>query len=293
MEVVIEALAKREIAWYKKICEAFSELPELSLSYERLVILFMDSTTTRQTFNQKLSQYLGTRCDQTVPSMANATALKGIGVIAVRIDDLSQKSKPFRHFAILEEFCHLLDYKGDSTPLSSMFWEFIKKFSQVEDHKFAELVAKELNGHFNHFNVNKLLMRHNFNEWMDFRRTHYGKQHRQKIGPFYEKITSTHNQKQSLAIFITEIVKVISFSRAVESFVAENEGLTKKKKRRLETIVESSEKTILFMEEYARTLDPRIEGTSAFLSQDSFASKDKFFEKVTQFWIRHNLIRAE
>ena len=156
LKIIYESLTKREVSWYKRTCELFSKFPELTQNYDLLVILFVGNLTPLNVYNQKLSQYFGVRRKQELPKNARATARKGIGTITVRVDVLDQKSKAYCEFIILEEFCHLLDYKGDATPQEKAFWAFRNKYKQVEDHKFAEKVVRELNSHFNHFNVKSL-----------------------------------------------------------------------------------------------------------------------------------------
>lgn len=230
------------------------------------------------TYNQKLSHYIGIQSSLGLPPKARATALKGVAVITIRVDELNEKSNDYIEFIILEEFCHLLDYKGNATPKSNEFWEFTNKYKQTEEPKFVEVVVSELNSHFNHYNVNLFLMKYGFEKWIKYRHAHYGKQHQQKFHKFYDRILVTHSQKQSSAIMITEMLKVISFLRAVESYMKENEGLLGVKTRnKLQGIVSSVETTVSLMEEYAQSLDPSITNILTLFSDDKFIEKGVFF----------------
>jgi hypothetical protein len=212
-------------------------------------------------------------------------ANKGKGAITIRVDNLERNSKAFREFVILEEFCHILDYKGDSAPRSVEFWRFRNEYVKTEeDDNFVRQVTEGLNKAFNHFNVNRLLMKKDFRKWVSFRKNHYGKQHRQKAESFYKDIISRFNQKRSLAILITEIVKMISFLEAVESFIDENKDLDRKRKEIIEKLMVSIKKTISNFEEYAEGMDSRAHDLSSQFLTDQFADKDLFFKNVSQLW---------
>lgn len=226
-----------------------------------------------------------------LPPQAIAFARNRIGVITLRIDVLNQKSRPFCEVTLLEEFYHLIDYKGDSTPQEKEFWTFSDRYSLTEDRKFVLKVVAELNSHFNHYNINKFMMKYDLTRWLDYKRTYYGKEFRQRLENFYTDITSKYSQKKCSAILITETVKVISFSRAIESFIQENESFDENVRQILNEIRTSNGITILEIEQYTTRQLPKAKNSLVFFSLDSFTSKNIFFNKICQFWSMLDLIK--
>lgn len=219
------------------------------------MVLFVGLRTTDEDYKQTVSPYPEFQGYRMNNKKAQAGANQGIAIIGVNIDELNKKSGEYREFVILEEFCHLLDDQGDSKPKEKEFWDFVGEYSKSENDRFAMKVAHELNSHFNHYNVNKLLMVADFEKWLKYRNAQYGKQLKQRTKGFYNKITELYPQKQCIAIFLAEMVKVISFMRAVESYINENKAtIGRKKKEKLEQIVVSTKNTIDFLKKYAEQL---------------------------------------
>ena len=217
-------------------------------------------------------------------------AIQGIGLIGLNVDELKEKSKDYQEFVILEEFCHLLDDKGDSRPNNSQR-VFIQDCSKQQKFQNVNLtnLAHSLSDNFVHYDVNKLLMKFDFEKWIKYRKGQYDKQLRQRTPDYYETV-SNFTKEQGSVIMITQMLMVISFVRAVESFLSENNAiLGRKSKLKLQQIVSSHYKTIYLLQKYTERLGiVKIDILNLF-SNDIFADETLYFEAINKLLIESKL----
>ena len=205
------------------------------------------------------------------------------GAIAINTDDLMNKTVENCEFIILEEFCHLLDYAADDFTQSSQFLSFSNDYSKHVDSHFSSKISEQLEFHYNHYYVNKLLLFFDVEKWIQFKSSQYGPSSKAQLSRLFAEIKATKPAKHCLAIITTEILHALCFTRSVESFLAYAE-LSEEQKQQLMASRNKAIETIRFAEQNARTLDKSYPNTMDYFRLSDFVSKDSFFIRVRQFW---------
>ena len=104
----------------------------------------------------------------------------------------------------------------------------------------------------------------------------------------FAQTRATKPAKHCLAIITTEILEMLCFARAIESFLV-HADLPEEQKRQLLATKTAAIGTILVAEEHARALDKSYPDTCGYFKLGDFVSKDSFFVRVRQFWNLNDL----
>jgi hypothetical protein len=257
---------------------------EVAKDYNALRVLFIANTSLLEFFQKQIIQAIGGNFQGKLPLQAHAYASKQKrGAIAINTDDLKNKTMENCEFIILEEFCHLLDYAADDFTQSSQFLSFCNDYSKHVGSRFSSEVSEQLGTHYDHYYVNKLMLSFDVEKWIQFKSNYYDLSSRAQLNRLFAEIRATRPTKHCLAIITTEILKMLSFSRAVESFLAYAE-LPEEQIQQLIASKNKAIETIQFAEQNARTLDKSYPNTIDYFRLSDFVSKDSFFIRVRQFW---------
>jgi hypothetical protein len=284
METLYMTITRNDVSRYKIICDALITKTQIAKDYNTLRILFFANISNLEDFQNQITQAIGGNFQGKLPSLAHAYAYKqNRGAIAINTDNLMNKTVENCVLIILEEFCHLLDYAADDFAQSSQFLSFCNEYSKHVDFHFSSEISKQLATHYNHYYVNKLMLSFDVEKWIQFKSNHYGPSSRAHLNRLFAEIRATKPAKHCLAIITTEILQMLSFSRAVESFLAYAE-LSEEQKQQLTESKNNTNKIIQFAEQNARTIDKSYPNTIDYFKLTDFVSKDNFFIRVKQFW---------
>jgi hypothetical protein len=284
METLYMTITRNDVSRYKIICDALITKTQIAKDYNTLRILFFANISNLEDFQNQITQAIGGNFQGKLPSLAHAYAYKqNRGAIAINTDNLMNKTVENCVLIILEEFCHLLDYAADDFAQSSQFLSFCNEYSKHVDFHFSSEISKQLATHYNHYYVNKLMLSFDVEKWIQFKSNHYGPSSRTHLNRLFAEIRATKPAKHCLAIITTEILQMLSFSRAVESFLAYAE-LSEEQKQQLTESKNNTNKIIQFAEQNARTIDKSYPNTIDYFKLTDFVSKDNFFIRVKQFW---------
>jgi hypothetical protein len=284
METLYMTITRNDVSRYKIICEALITKTQIAKDYNTLRIVFFANISNLEDFQKQITQAIGGNFQGKLPSLAHAYAYKqNRGAIAINTDNLMNKTVENCVLIILEEFCHLLDYAADDFAQSSQFLSFCNEYSKHVDFHFSSEISKQLATHYNHYYVNKLMLSFDVEKWIQFKSNHYGPSSRTHLNRLFAEIRATKPAKHCLAIITTEILQMLSFSRAVESFLAYAE-LSEEQKQQLTESKNNTNKIIQFAEQNARTIDKSYPNTIDYFKLTDFVSKDNFFIRVKQFW---------
>jgi hypothetical protein len=284
METLYMTITRNDVSRYKIICDALITKTQIAKDYNTLRIVFFANISNLEDFQKQITQAIGGNFQGKLPSLAHAYAYKqNRGAIAINTDNLMNKTVENCVLIILEEFCHLLDYAADDFAQSSQFLSFCNEYSKHVDFHFSSEISKQLATHYNHYYVNKLMLSFDVEKWIQFKSNHYGPSSRTHLNRLFAEIRATKPAKHCLAIITTEILQMLSFSRAVESFLAYAE-LSEEQKQQLTESKNNTNKIIQFAEQNARTIDKSYPNTIDYFKLTDFVSKDNFFIRVKQFW---------
>jgi hypothetical protein len=284
METLYMTITRNDVSRYKIICDALITKTQIAKDYRTLRILFIANTSILEVFQQQIIQAIGGNFQGKLPSQAHAYVCKqNRGVIAINTDNLMNKTVENCVFIILEEFCHLLDCAAVDFAQSDQFLCFCNDYSKHVGSHFASEVSEQLGTHYNHFYVNKLVLSFDVEKWIQFKSNSYGLSSRAQLNRLFAEIRATKPAKHCLAIITTEILRMLSFSRAVESFLAHAE-MSEEQKQQLTEIKNNTNEIIRFAEQNARTIDKSYPNTIDYFKLSDFVSKDSFFIRVRQFW---------
>jgi hypothetical protein len=284
MDTLYMTITRNDVSRYKIICEALITKTQIAKDYNTLRIVFFASTSNLEDFQKQITQAIGGNFQGKLPSLAHAYAYKeNRGAIAINTDNLMNKTVENCVLIILEEFCHLLDYAADDFAQSDQFLSFCNDYSKHVDFHFGSEVSEKLETHYNNYYVNKLVLSFDVEKWIQFKSNYYGPSSRAQLNRLFAEIRATRPAKHCLAIITAEILNMLSFSRAVESFLRHAE-LSEEQKQQLTEIKNNTNEIIRFAEQNARTIDKSYPNTIDFFKISDFVSKDSFFIRVRQFW---------
>jgi hypothetical protein len=120
-------------------------------------------------------------------------------------------------------------------------------------------------------------------KWIQFKSNYYGSSSRAQLNRLFAEIRATKPPQHCLVIITTEILRILCFARAVESFLAHAE-MPEIQIQQLTACKDSTIETIRFAEKNARTIDKSYPNTIDYFRLSDFVSKDSFFIRVRQFW---------
>jgi hypothetical protein len=285
METLYLRITKNDVSQYKIICDKLITKTQVAKDYNTLRILFIANTSLLEVFQKQIILAIGGNFQGKLPLQAHAYASKqNRGTIAINTDNLKNKTLENSEFIILEEFCHLLDYAADDFTQSSQFLSFCNDYSKYVDSHFSSKISEQLDIHYNHYYVNKLLLFFDVEKWIQFKSNHYGPSSRSHLSRLFAEIRATKPAKHCLAIITVEILHALCFARSVESFLAYAKELSEEQKQQLIASENKAIETIQFAEQNARTLDKSYPNTMDYFRLGDFVSKDSFFIRVRQFW---------
>lgn len=284
METLYMTITRNDVSRYKIICDELITKTQIAKDYRTLRILFIANTSILEVFQKQITQAIGGNFQGKLPPQAHAYAHKqNRGAIAINTDNLMNKTTENCLLIILEEFCHLLDYAAVDFAQSDQFLSFCNDYSKHVDSHFSSKVSERLGTHYNHYYVNKLMLSFDAEKWIQFKSNYYGLSSRAQLNRLFAEIRATRPAKHCLAIITTEILRMLCFSRAVESFLAHAE-LSEEQKQQLTESKNNTNEIIRFAEQNARTIDKSYPNTIDYFKLNDFVSKDSFFIRVRQFW---------
>jgi len=183
-----------------------------------------------------------------------------------------------------------LDDNGDSRPKGNELSDFMKRYSERQNILLVQKIAHDLDENFKHYNVNKLMMKFDFEKWLKFRSSQYGKLLRQRTKGYYQQVTKLYSNELSTAIMIIQILMVISFVRAVQSFKNENDvTLGLKEKQKLEKIISQHTKTINLLQKYTERLGLVDFAILSLFNGEIFTNEDLYFREINRLWVKLRL----
>jgi hypothetical protein len=284
METLYRAITQNDIGRYKTICQALITKTQVANDYNALRILFIDNNSLIEVFQQEITQAIGGHFQGNLPTQAHAYASKqSRSVIAINTDDLRKKTTENCEFIILEEFCNLLDYAAADFSQSEQFLNFRNEYSGFVDSHFASEVTENLGRHYNQYYVNKLMLTFDVEKWIQFKSDLNGPSSRAQLSRLFAEIRATRPPKHCLVILTTEILRMLCFAHAVESFLAHVE-LPEIQIQQLTVCKNNAIETIKFAEQNAKAIDNAYPNTIDYFRRSDFVSKDNFFIRVRQFF---------
>ncbi len=284
MDILYKAITKNDVSRYKAICEELITKTQVANDYNTLRILFVDNYSLQTYFQQEITQAIGGHFQGKLPAQTHAYASKqSRGAIAINTDNLKNKADETCEFILLEEFCHLLDYEAAVFSESDQFLGFCSDYSVNVGSKFSTEICERLSNYYNHYYVDKLLLSFDLEKWIQFKSNYYGPNSHAKLNRLFAEIRATKPAKHSLAIITTEILRMLCFTRSIESFLA-HANLPEELKQQLITSKANTTETIELAEQKARTIDKSYPNTINYFRLSDFVSKDSFFIRVGQMW---------
>jgi hypothetical protein len=284
METRYRATTKNDIGRYKTICQTLITKTQVANDYDTLTILFIDNNSLLEVFQHEITQAIGGHFQGNLPAQTHTYAAKqNRGAIAINSDGLRNKTMDNCEFIILEEFCHLIDYAATDFIQSEQFISFQNEYSRYVDPHFATEVIESLGRHYDHYYVNKLLLSFDVEKWIQFKASYYGSNSKTEYNRLFSEIRATRPAKYCLIIITTEILKMLCFARALESFLVYAK-LPEQQIQQLTDCKNNTIQTIRFAEQNAKAIDNTYPNTTDYFRPSDFASKDNFFIRVRQFW---------
>jgi hypothetical protein len=285
MDTQYKSITKNDINRYKAISENLITKTQIANDYNTLRIIFIDNKTLPQYFQQEITQAIN-RCFQgKLPRQTHAyTSKQNRAAIAINTEFLKDKTDDYCEYLILEEFCHLLDYAAADFEESSQFLGFCNDYRANVGSELSTQICERLNSYYDHYYVNKLMLSFDAEKWIYFNSDNFGPNSHSALNRLFAEIRATKPANHSLAIITTEILRMLCFSRAIESFLAHAELPAEGQKQELITIQTNTIDTIQLAEQKARALDKTYPNTTEYFKPNDFVSKDSFFIRVSQFW---------
>jgi len=284
METLYRSITRNDVSRYITICEGLISKTQVADDYHNLRIVFIDNSSLLEVFQKEITQTIGGYFQGKLPRQAHAYASKqSRGAIAINTDNLKDKTTDNCEFIVLEEFCHLLDYAAADFTQSGQFFSFCNDYSKCVGSHFSSEVSENLDKHYNHYYVNRLVLSFDVEKWIHFRSDYYGRSSRGQLSRLFAEIRATRPPKHCLAIITTEILRILCFTRSVESFLAYGEPSEIHRQQLIE-IKNNTIETIVFAEQSARAIDKSYPNTADYFIASDFVSKDSFFIRVRQFW---------
>jgi len=289
METLFRAITRNDISCYKTICDELITKTKVENDYHALRIVFIANNSPLEVFQKEITQAIGGHFQGKLPHQARSYVSKqSRGAIAINTDTLKDKTSDYCEFIILEEFCHLLDYAAADFTQSDQFLSFYNEYSRHVGPNFSSQVSEHLDNHYNHYYVNKLMLSFDVDKWIQFKCDYYGSSSRSQLSRLFAEARATRPVKHCLAIISAEILRMLCYARAVESFLAYAE-LPVIQKQQLVNCKDNAVETIHFAVQNARALDKSYPNIFDYFSSSDFVSKDSFFIRVKQFWTYLNL----
>jgi hypothetical protein len=285
METQYRATTKNDISRYKEICQKLITKTQIENDYNFLRILFIDNKSLLEVFQKEIIQATGGPFQGKMPAQARAyVAQQGRAAMAINTTGLANKTDEYCEFVVLEEFCRLLDYAAADSTQKDQFLTFKKEYSRYVEPHFATEIADCLNVNYNQYYVNKLALSFDVEKWIEFKSGYYGPSHRSKLSSRFSEIRATRPPKHCLAIITSEILRMLCFARAVESFLVYAQ-LPEIQMEQLTVCKNSTIETIRFAEQTAKAIDNAYPDIVDYFKRSDFVSKNSFFIRIRQFFV--------
>lgn len=284
METHYRVITRNDISRYKTICDELITKTQIENDYQTLRILFIANNSPLEVYQKEITQAIGGHFQGKLPHQSHAYSSKqSRGAIAINTDTLKDETTDYCEFIILEEFCNLLDYAAADFTQSSQFLLFHNEYSRHVGPHFSSELSEKLDKHYNHYYLNKLTLSFDVEKWIQFKSEHYGSSSRPQLSRLFAENRATRPVKHCLAIISVEILHMLCFTRALESFLAYAE-LPAVQKQQIVTCKNNAIETIRFAVQNARVIDKAYPNIFDYFSLCDFVSKDSFFIRVRQFW---------
>jgi hypothetical protein len=285
METQYRATTKNDISRYKEICQTLITKTQVENDYNTLRILFIDNNSLLEVFQKEITQATGGHFQGKMPAQARAYASQqGRAAIAINTTGLGIKTDEYCEFILLEEFCRLLDYAAADSTQNEQLLNFQKEYSRYVDSHFASEITENLGTFYNQYYINKLELSFDVEKWIEFKSDYYGPSYKAKLSRRFSEIRATRPPKHCLAIITSEILRMLCFARAVESFVAYSE-LPESQKEQLVASKNGTIETIRFAEQNARAIVNAYPDTIDYFRRSDFVSKNNYFVRIRQFFV--------
>ncbi len=284
MQIQYRATTKNDISPYKAICQTLITKTQIENDYTSLRILFIDNNSLLEVFQKEITQATGGYFQGKMPAMVRAyVSQQGRAALAINTTGLGSKTEKYCEFIILEEFCRLLDYAAADSTQNDQFLNFRKEYSRYVESHFATEIADCLNANYNQYYVNKLVLSFDVEKWIEFKSDYYGPSYKSKLSGRFSEIRATRPPKHCLAIITSEILRMLCFARAVESYLVYAE-LPESYIQQLTACKNSTIATIKFAEQTAKAIDNVYPDIVDYFRLSDFVSKNSFFNRARQFF---------
>ena len=129
------------------------------------------------------------------------------------------------------------------------------------------------------------MMKTDLDKWLKYRKSQYDKLLRQRAPALYKQLSAL-SAKQATVIMLDNLLMVISFVRAVESFLQENENVLERKNMlKLQKIIISHHKTISMLQTDAQRLNFISSDISTFFDCETFTNEKIYFERIKMLFV--------
>ncbi|PVX27627.1 MAG: hypothetical protein CW716_01310 [Candidatus Bathyarchaeum sp.] len=284
METLYKAATRNDVSPYKAICQTLITKTQVENDYNSLRILFIDNSSLVEPFQKEISQAIGICFQGGLPTQTHAYASQhGKGALVINTTGLGRKTLENCEFIILEEFCRLLDYAAADFTQNEQL-DFHNEFSRYVDSRFASEIAEKLDKKYNQYYVNKFVLSFDVEKWIQFKAGYYGASFRAKLNRRFSEIRATRPPKHCLAIITSEILGMLSFVHAVDSFLV----YAKLPEIQLQQLTESKNntlKTVKFAEQNAKAIVTTYPDVVDYFRQSDFVSKNNFFIRTRQLFV--------
>lgn len=271
------AVPESEFSRLRNICEEIlKENPEidsiLNKYYERVKVLFYYKTTPPKH-----------------PIPADAESQNKIGTISIytkHYQEMLQKTadiqdkEAYQRSGLFEEFCHLVEHKGDSR-LNLKAFELLSLYDHSLQSFGYQIICK-LDTDRNHYEVFNMMLKAYPNDWVMRYSYHYPTPEQYKQQYTFMKMIKPAQMVHML--LVTEYLKMLNISFVTEK--AKNMDLSTENKTLLATLLEATKRNLdgkrdLIQNEMGKTALGSID---LLINEDAFQNPEIFFLIVTDLW---------
>jgi len=261
-------------------------------SYYKRIHVFFFYERTETSVEKSIRDFLRDQEASIHPSPSPALAISrdGFGCIAVflkHLNDFTKKRRDIQNVeayhenGLLEELCHLVEQKGDSSIHPKSYWALRNLYSPA--HALGNEIIARLDTDRNHYEVYLMMINAYPKEWVE----RYWRYFMEETPVMYEQ--NYEQWKQSIPIKIVYARLITDTLRSINVlFVAKRvlrEKLLDKHKELLDTLIKTGKLDV----EKKKSLIERDMGSGALSLVDSldesiFKTSDIFFSVVLDLW---------
>ena len=296
-------VANSDFKHLKDIClECLNEnadiAEKLDLYYKDIQVIFFYKTTDKNVgaiINRILNDQ--TPPESPKPTPAFSRSRSNVGIIAIFTSHLMESIKKrtdikdvegYIKNGIFEEFCHLVEQKGDSSMHPNSYWLLWGIYRARNLLLFGNEIIAQLDTDRNHYEVYSLMLKAYPNDWVK-RYSSYNSQKPEEVEQQYQKWKISIPINVAHARLVTDFLRTLNFQYVLQK--ALKEKLTQENTLLLTKMIEVGKKVI---ETRRRLIETEI-GLSALALIDSldesvFKSPETFFAIILDLWRNLRLI---